>query len=736
MTTPRFSWALYASLILLRLYLALQPSYIHPDELFQGADAVTADLFHAGKSSTLSWEFTSQRPVRSIAPLYIFLSPALYLLRAFKPAASPQQIFATLRLQQFGLSLGIDALIYLLSNARRTRQHKTLANVILFASSYTAWTYHTHTFSNSWETWLVLLALYLHLYQHGYMAQLLRGVILALGAFTRVSFVSFLAPIYLLSLGQRAALASSIISLTAAIATATVFVLADSAYYQNTTPLPIPAVLTSWPGAAACQAILSKLVLTPVNNLLYNADSANLAKHGLHPRWTHLLNLVILLGPALTLLPGRLPTRSATLLVSAVAGFVSLSLVPHQEARFLLPVTALLLTALDLDPQNEVVAEEIVVTEVETALEKDILVTDTQIVAPTRRISRRFIASWIVFNALAGGLFGLLHQRGVISASLDIARMQQSAGSTLYEPGHTAVQRTVTRSINASNPPKVTESTPVVNKSKTLVPANEIQVAYYKTYPAPAYLLPPGVTVKHLQGCSEHCTNPGAALNRDSLEGASFLVVPLAFFDDCIGNMTEARRATAKFLTSTFVEVGRYPHVDLDNLDLTVLPTWQRYRQSLQTWTSGRKEPAPSRSEKQEKRPVKPEAKQPKQASTPVMPAERITPDVSTADPVPASPVPEVSVTPGPKETAMPDIAWTTWLYKRVVEGEPSNPVTTGQTWLEPVWLTEQFVRDAAQAQSLVLLKRRHPVKSVREGGADAAGAVRRRVPDADWRMM
>ena len=32
-----------------------------------------------------------------------------------------------------------------------------------------------------------------------------------------------------------------------------------------------------------------RAVITPLNSLLYNFDSANLAAHGLHPRLTHLV---------------------------------------------------------------------------------------------------------------------------------------------------------------------------------------------------------------------------------------------------------------------------------------------------------------------------------------------------------------------------------------------------------------------------------------------------------------
>lgn len=40
------------------------------------------------------------------------------------------------------------------------------------------------------------------------------------------------------------------------------------------------------------------IVITPLNNLLYNMNVDNLAQHGLHPRYTHFaINLPLLFGP-------------------------------------------------------------------------------------------------------------------------------------------------------------------------------------------------------------------------------------------------------------------------------------------------------------------------------------------------------------------------------------------------------------------------------------------------------
>ncbi|CAG8771951.1 16164_t:CDS:1, partial [Cetraspora pellucida] len=44
-----------------------------------------------------------------------------------------------------------------------------------------------------------------------------------------------------------------------------------------------------------------RLIFTPLNNIRYNLDSNNLAEHGLHPRYLHIFNFVLLFGPLVLL---------------------------------------------------------------------------------------------------------------------------------------------------------------------------------------------------------------------------------------------------------------------------------------------------------------------------------------------------------------------------------------------------------------------------------------------------
>ena len=168
-------------------------------------------------------------------------------------------------------------------------------------------------------------------------------------------------------------------------------------------------------------------VMTPLNNIRYNSQPSNLIEHGIHPHYQHfLVNLPQLLGPALPVLifsswPFNRKTVSGMFqnsrLTAAATGCIILSIIPHQEARFLLPCIPLLLTCLRI-PQ-------------------------------TPPWSHLFWTSWAIFNVAMAILMGVFHQGGVVPAQLAI---------------------------------------PELVKTHTLQ-AHSAEVFWWKTYPAPTYLL-------------------------------------------------------------------------------------------------------------------------------------------------------------------------------------------------------------------------------------------------------
>lgn len=144
--------------------------------------------------------------------------------------------------------------------------------------------------------------------------------------------------------------------------------------------------------------IIRNPIITPLNNLLYNTDPANLAIHGLHPRHQHFLaNLPQLLGPAYIamilslfswpIVPSWMRNARA---LSAVSATALLSIFPHQEPRFLLPCVPLLLSCMRMHR------------------------------------SRVFLAAWLVFNTAMGFLMGVYHQGGIVPAQLAMRSIVES----------------------------------------------------------------------------------------------------------------------------------------------------------------------------------------------------------------------------------------------------------------------------------------------------------------------
>ncbi|PNY24795.1 GPI mannosyltransferase 4 [Tolypocladium capitatum] len=365
----------YLLLVLIRLWFALSPSYLHPDENFQGPEVIAGQIFSYPVRRT--WEFTSDQPIRSVFPLWPVYGLPMLLLRWLwigngqDGEITPIAVFWTLRVLMFLISFVLEdwALHELIPSPR----HRRVA-VLLVASSYVTWTYQTHTFSNSVETLVVAWSLVLiqrivdDRQQSSLMASTILGIVAVFGLFNRITFPAFLLipglrlmPHFLNKPLSLAALVS------AALVTTVMAIALDTAFYA---PEPL-----TW------AHLITKPVITPLNNLQYNSSTENLAQHGLHPWYQHLLgNLPQLLGPAAVLLFTQ-PHLSIRL-YSAISGLFVLSMFRHQEARFLLPTVPLILSSVQL-PKS-------------------------------RTMLRIWAAAWIIFNVFLGVLMGTYHQGGIV----------------------------------------------------------------------------------------------------------------------------------------------------------------------------------------------------------------------------------------------------------------------------------------------------------------------------------
>ncbi|ERF70072.1 hypothetical protein EPUS_00259 [Endocarpon pusillum Z07020] len=442
----------YLLLLLVRIYFAISPSYLHPDENFQGPEVIADELFLYPSNRT--WEWTSNYPIRSVFPLWPVYGIPMTLLKWVwaqddQQNLSPKAIYYLLRVVMFILSFVLeDWAIYELVHAPRHRRQA----VILVASSYVTWTYQSHTFSNSIETLLVTWSLVLieRIVREKNSSSMLTCSILSLiivfGIFNRITFPAFiLIPGLQLLPHFLARPFSFLVTVASAVVFTCLAIGTDTAFFR------LRDLNTS--STTFFRTLVTNPVITPWNNIRYNTQTSNLALHGLHPRYQHfLVNLPQLLGPALILLLTSLPALSLLnlrlrfsnpCLLSAITGTAFLSIFPHQEPRFLLPCVPLLLTCIHL---------------------------------PTSSRGRKwFWSSWLVFNILLGILMGVYHQGGVIPAQLQVPDLLRSS---------------------ISSPPPT--------NTTAMIPAT---IFWWKTYPPPTYLLgntaPFNISTVPLMGLSQ-----------------------------------------------------------------------------------------------------------------------------------------------------------------------------------------------------------------------------------------
>lgn len=335
-----------------------------------------------------TWEFTSAHPIRSVAPLWPVYSLPMLLLRWLWIGSGggggssgdgeeipPIAVFWTLRVLMFVISFVLED--WALHELVQSPRHRRVA-VLLSASSYVTWTYQTHTFSNSVETLVVAWCLVLieriveSPHQPSPFACVLLGILAVFGIFNRITFPAFLLipGLRLISYFRDRPLSFAALVLSG-LATTVIAIVLDTAFYS--------------PGSISWSDVILRPVVTPLNNLRYNLSTENLAEHGLHPWYQHLLvNIPLLLGPAAGLLFTQ--PHPSLRLYSALSGILVLSIFQHQEARFLLPTVPLILSSVQL-PKNK------------TTL-------------------RVWAAAWVVFNVALGLLMGTYHQGGVVPAQV------------------------------------------------------------------------------------------------------------------------------------------------------------------------------------------------------------------------------------------------------------------------------------------------------------------------------
>ena len=341
-------WTVYGILVGLRLVLALvSPGYVHPDEFFQNPEAAAGLVFGgAGLGWARTWEFRAAQVRSPTLPALTTGVPFALLHAVWRPPAlpPPAALFFAPRAVFFALSLTLDACVAVLGARHKDALHWRRA-LLTLAGAWPVLTLAVRPFSNTTE--LLLLAALLCVASDPAPLTVARAALIpalgALGVFNRATFVAFAAPIAAYHVfrcvrdsgGQgrknwpRALLLLGI-GLATFVGTAGAIIASDTFLYARLNG----------------EDKLGSPVLAPLNFLRYNANAANLAQHGTHPRWLHaavnvpLLALPLLPGAVRTVArtcarPAPLPALCAAVVASAVA---VLSAAPHQELRFVLPL--------------------------------------------------------------------------------------------------------------------------------------------------------------------------------------------------------------------------------------------------------------------------------------------------------------------------------------------------------------------------------------------------------------
>ncbi len=281
------------------------------------------DIFRTNLTRT--HEFHSIAPLRSVAILYLLyglpVSILSYLSSFSQWSSIPFDVKLIFpRIIILFLSLCTDLLFYRLIKFFYSNLNSKQYGIIMnyYGIAHVTLVFFTRTLSNSFEAFLFLILIYLVNINISLILSMIIneknsvekeltirylmltssfiGLICSLGIFNRPTFPAFaFVPIIywfkniipLIGHSYRFhLLLIRIISFIIGtfIITSCLFILFDSYYYNN--------------GFLFLMDFKNRLIICPLNFILYNIDSTNLDKHGLHPPWLHfIVNATILYGP-------------------------------------------------------------------------------------------------------------------------------------------------------------------------------------------------------------------------------------------------------------------------------------------------------------------------------------------------------------------------------------------------------------------------------------------------------
>ncbi|XP_033760383.1 GPI mannosyltransferase 4-like [Pecten maximus] len=236
------------------------------------------------------------------------------------------------------------------------------------------------------------------------------GMIVVAGMFNRPTFLIFSSvPIFfwILSYHSKTNKFNSIMTIVifsglGFLLSFVIFVFVDSVYFN---PQILSTVKSDFENCQSSRkdyimclkdTITKYVIVTPWNFISYNTKRDNLAQHGIHPWYVHLLvNLPLLFGPMCIVMYYYIvkfvsdiykrtwKSHNLALIFSNFVPLILLSYFPHQEPRFLIPLLPIM-----------------------TLITVKIISTVNH---------KSFLCTWFVFNFLLTLLFGFLHQGSLTS---------------------------------------------------------------------------------------------------------------------------------------------------------------------------------------------------------------------------------------------------------------------------------------------------------------------------------
>ncbi|XP_058802854.1 GPI mannosyltransferase 4 isoform X2 [Phymastichus coffea] len=461
--------SLYWFFALLRLLFNFFPQtgYIHPDEFFQYIEVAAGDSFDIDVYKP--WEYNVTFPIRSsIFPQLCVRLPYL-LLECLDPKVeyffgislkSPYFLVLFPRIVMTLLSFISDYCLFKIC----TIFHEPFVDRMnIFASSYIMLTYCTRTFSNSIEMILSSMLIYYVsrciefsskvVLQSDYLAEkyykakngvertrihklrvllpshslndcLHLAALAVVGIFNRPTFIAFALPPIFFWL-QRGLGSKSVgfldfhirifMLVLCAVPIILFLTIYDSFYFGYLTSEEVGKL----------EITINSFVVTPFNFLKYNTLTDNLKQHGLHPRFLHILVNVPLLFNVLGIfgiyefakmvnsgmkgkwleLP-RIQSIDSLMIASFIVPIALLSIFPHQEPRFIIPVFLPLVFLF----AHCIKSPDIDVINIPDR-KKSASVT------PQKKDYINYKKIWYISNIILAIFYGFIHQGGILPLS-------------------------------------------------------------------------------------------------------------------------------------------------------------------------------------------------------------------------------------------------------------------------------------------------------------------------------